>query len=183
MCWWSDDVKNTKQGFLVMEFLVYFFLFSCISYGVMHFIVNATLQLRKESKKLLATTELLTALDYISYSLQSAPSTLKLWKKKENNLLIWHDNDQNCDIGICLIKNKIWRIMGTYSLFKEAWTSKKKSLLANHIKEMSFIIKETTVANMPHISLITCSLTAQSTLDNHHEVVKKTILLENKVIA
>ncbi len=165
-----------------MEFLVYFFLFSCLSYGVVHFIVVSTLHLRKESKQLIVTTELLTALDYIGYALQAAPAHGKLWKKKESKSLVWHDTDQNHDTGVCLIKNKIWRITGSYSIFKQAWTRKKKSLLAKNIKELSFDFNEATVQTIPHIQWVTCSLTGQLDSSDLPTLVKKTVALENRAI-
>jgi hypothetical protein len=149
----------------------------------MHFIVTSSLHLRKESQRLVAMTELLTALDYLGHALQAAPSNMKLWKKKEGNLLIWHDNDQNCDVGICQIKNKIWRISGTYSLFKQAWSSKKKSLLAKNIKELSFVFNEASIHAMPHLCSVTCSLTSEADSIDLSNSVKKTMLLENRALS
>ena len=172
---------NVRSGFFVVEFLMYFLLFSCLSSFLMHFVVSSSLRLKRASERTISVTSLLTALDCVATELQQAPSDVRLWKKKEPSLVVWHADMRNSDVGIALVKDRVWRIEGSYSLFKDAWVKKKKSLLATHIKELNFSYQQYAVHGKKQIGVIDCSLKGLlSTTDEY--AVSKSVLLENRML-
>lgn len=172
---------NARVGFFVLEFLVYFLLFSCLSSFLMHFVVSSSLRLKRESERVISITSLLTALDYVTNEIQRAPSDLRLWKKQEPSMIVWHSNGNNNDIGIARTKDRIWRIEGSYSTFKDTWVQKKKSLLATHIKEINFSYQHYTVQGKKQVSVVDCSL--KGLLSSHDEYdVSKSVFLENRML-
>ena len=175
-------MKVTRDGFLMIEFLVYFFLGACLSYCVVHFIVASSLHMCREHKKIGAITELLTALDYCTHTLENAPADKQLWKKMEPKLLVWHDVDTNVDVGLRLAHDKLVRIKGTYSLFKKAWTSKKKAIVAQHIKDIEFSWHEDSVASKKNIRYISCVLKRVLPDGKDDYAVSKSVALENRIL-
>lgn len=179
---WSPSMKSNNDGFLMTEFLVYFFLGTCLSYCVVHFIVASSLHMCREHKKIGAITELLTALDYCGYTLENAPCDKKLWKKMEPKLLIWHDAHDTIDIGLRLAHDKLVRIKGTYSLFKKSWISKKKAILARNIKDVEFTWHEDSVASKKNIRYISCQLKRVLPDKDDDYSVCKSVALENRIL-
>lgn len=178
----DDRVKVAHDGFLMVEFLVYFFLGACLSYCVIHFIVASSLHMCREHKKIGAITELLTALDYCAYTLEQAPADKQLWKEREPKLLIWHDAHNNIDVGLRLVHDKLVRIKGTYSVFKKAWTSKKKALVARNIKDIEFSWHEDSVVSKKNIRYISCELKRVLPDSEDDYAVSKAVALENRIL-
>ena len=175
-------MKMLGTGFFMVEFLVYFFLCTCLAYCVVHFIVASSLHMCREHKRIGAITELLTALDYCGLTLENAPCDKKLWKKMECSCLIWHDNDAKSDKGIYLVNDKLICVQGTYSLFKEAWITKKKTTVAKHIKSVEFKWHEDKVANKKNIRSLECVLKGELPYQEKEYTVRKSVALENRIL-
>lgn len=121
-----------KQGFSMVEFLIYFCLLAMLSMLLMDFAVSLHTRIAQLGKKNAAYVALSAAHDSFAYALKTSPSDLSRWKKIEKNEHIWCvENDS--DIGWKFENGSLLRLEGEYNQHAQAWQRVTKSLTANNL--------------------------------------------------
>ena len=163
-----------REGFSLIEFMVYLISFSCIITMALHSIVVVTQKARSSSASARHSMQLFTALDVIAFEIAQAPSAKNKWYKADPSLCIWHSNFHKKDIGFCLRDKKLLKISGVYSIQTNKWTSKVSNMLAENVDVCSFnyewLAPEQIKAVACHLSSKACSTTRKISLNNGYSV-------------
>lgn len=162
-----------KQGFSLVEFMVYLVGFSLVITLGMHTLITLTLKARSTGKQTIEALQLNAALDCIAFEFAQAPPSKRRWQSIEKDCCIWHSHKQKKDIGICLIDKKLVKIQGNYSPEAHRWRSKISNTLAENVKECSFEIDTYCINALEYVRTVRCTISSPT------GKIKKTINLNN----
>lgn len=169
-----------NNGFFMIEFLVYLFLFSLISSFLMHFVVHATRCMRSQSTDLQRTLNFLTALDLVAHELEAADAEKKQWLKTDKSSLIWYSLPRQKDVCICVIDKKLTRIIGKYIPLQNVWSSKVTNVLTENVEDFTLDYEWD---QSPHeqLSIINYSLTGFLT-DKKKYRTSRSVAIKNRYL-
>lgn len=165
-----------KSGFFLLEFLVYFSLFSLVSVLLMQFIVTKTIWLSEFTSKQQKQMQLYSALDVFERELKKAPDAKKEWIIKSDSI-IWHDVNEKCDIGWCVQNNAFYKIKGTFDIKEEVWKQSHRFLLSDWVNNVTFVVHEKKIGKKERVDAVTC------TIRSGNRSILKYISMDNRVIS
>lgn len=138
-----------KNGFTLIEFIIYLMLFSIIVLLTSQWLVLSVGPLQKNNNILRDIVSLHTAHDVFMRDMISAPSHIDQWLERNSDLLIWRKNSTH--IGWQIKNNRLIRISGNYD--GSQWHKKTQSLIAHNLDAVFtlHIVQD-------HVDLIQCDL-------------------------
>ena len=164
-----------KGGFTIIEWLTSFFATLVILTVVFQFSAQMYARLLQNAKHNARFTEVSVALDTMSKQIAQAPGPKSRWKKISKNLLVWHDEDANMDIGYFYEKKKLFFVTGSY--VGDDWKRKRKNIIANHLEkcELSVVIDHAMVTS------VRCRVTFLG--KKKPRTLERVMLVKNRVIS
>ncbi len=120
-----------KNGFSLLEFLVYFMLLSFLATTIFSWLAHSHHTLKNRSRQATELLQLYAAHDVLVRDLRAAPALREHWKKIHTKELIWHVG--NHDVGWRVEDKKLLRLEGRYDAEKQQWMKKTKSVVADKV--------------------------------------------------
>ena len=118
-----------KQGFILLEYLIYLACLSIFSLGLCSLFYTLHNTHKKISEQLITYVELMCIQSYVTQLLTH--EQLYGWKKRAIHEIIWAT--KNGDRGISYSNNTIMTRSGHYNSTTEKWSGTKKHVLTKHV--------------------------------------------------
>jgi len=123
---------HKKNGFSLIEFLIYFFLVLLLSTLVIHWVTSSHIRMSSVGNRCLQSLAVCAAVDCLMRDLYAAPYDLREWKLCDDALgYVWHVG--TLDIGLSCSDGILVRSEGVYNGTSHEWTARKKSVIAQDI--------------------------------------------------
>ncbi|MCA9769921.1 hypothetical protein KC460_00965 [Candidatus Dependentiae bacterium] len=133
--------KYGLSGYSLISFLMYLMSFSVLSLIVFEYGIHMNKNGFFQQHTVNSIISLSIACDVLMRDICQAPAQLVMWKECSQNMLIWRFS--NKDIGWYLDNTMLVRVEGVYNKNQGSWSSKRKSVVATHIKSITFIPRHT----------------------------------------
>ncbi len=171
-------MKNFREGFFLIDFLIYLGLLAFISLILMQLTVS-TIFNNKWNFPIASSLCLLNSFDILSADLKQAPSLLNHWKKITDRELIWTSGDT--DIGWRVKNDILLRIHGMFNMSRDQWTKKTKSIASTGVRSIHFDIEKKKIDNNYYITLVSWHMESSHNLISF-PLLHRSVALENKVL-
>ena len=171
---------HIKQGFTLIEWLVSFCITILLVTLVFQFLANFYTAYVQRATHNSIFAQNVVALDHLSRNVSHAPAQKKLWHTFNDTHILWHDEQNNRNIGYLFEKHNIYfLVQAKHNNKHNKKRSKKirKNLLASHIKRVTF----TPIEKQGIMQAIRCSITFG--LEENTCCFDRIVSLQNKVLA
>ena len=128
-----------KQGFFLIETLVYLTIFSIFILLILSKSISSILFIRQMHGTMQNTSALNAVMQKFSHDIQIAPADPSDWVTIKPTELAWHSQHET--IAWLLQKGKLVRRHGIFDTKKHRWAKRTKSLGANNIKDVLFKVE------------------------------------------
>ena len=128
--------QRLKQGFSILEFLIYLAACGVISLILAQWVVMVLKDHHASRLKNSAQLSLLSVLDCFSKDIYSAPTMRSQWNHFKKDKISWHKGRKK--ITYSFAHNKLYRSVKNNSLSKKA----SKQILLEHIINGSFLMQQ-----------------------------------------
>ena len=160
-------MNHNKNGFLLINFLIYFTLTLFVSSLVGVWSLRIYQSITAASKKMHEHTQWHLAFDVLSRDVMAMSATQNLLKM-DDTCLIWQQGDEA--IGWSIEKGMLLRFQGVYDAINHSWKKKTQSLIAQNIQEGTFFVrKKKSIIQTIHVQLT----------NNYGTIFNKTLYTEN----
>jgi len=140
-----SNISFKKQGFTIVEWLVSFCITVLLVTLVFQFLVSFYTGYLERASYNAIFSQGGVALDHISREISCAPCQKSLWRKVDPTHILWHDEQNNRDIGYVFKKQNL------YFLVRNKQNKKtRKNLLVRNIQNVTFtmFIKHTIIQSV-----------------------------------
>lgn len=166
---------HNKNGFLLMEFVVYFFLLTALGTLIATFLVATQQRMNKQRATQQSIMNGWFAADRFVCDIRRAPAVKKSWKKIENNCLIWQDGVR--DIGWFIQDGALYRVEGSWHEAQAAWGARTKNLVADKIKRCDFSLMYDATGHV----IKGCSIDMAFLVDGNEQVTHRIVAVTGGV--
>lgn len=138
-----------REGFLLIETLIYLIISTIFFILLFQFLSNTYTKYRKCCFSNSHYTNAHSALYLIERDIQKSSNNPLLWKKLQNNCLIFSisSNNKTLDIRWVTEKNNLYRIEGEYDKQLNSWKNSIKSLVLTKIINLEVAFNKTFYLN------------------------------------
>ena len=170
-----------KNGFFLIDFLIYFTLFILIFGLLIRLVASSAIFLQGWEIQNGSILKSMSATTLIKRELQKCPAYKNEWKVIQGDSLIW--NNGSYDLGFCFDKkyHKLMFCSGYYNIAAKKWSNHTKNVVIYPLNEIVFDCKTyfNAITQQECISTIEYALTFES---KHITVpVKNMVAIRNRM--
>jgi|SRR5579859_3202908 len=164
-----------KNGFTVIEFLVYFMLTVMLTM----LLNQAALYIHQHTKSHMVYCstwlQAMTAIDLLSQDVETSSYESVLWKKLSEHELIMPGQRQ-VDIGWSVYKNNLVRIVGSFNKHLNTWHHKRRTIVLKGVSKASFKVERT------QKSVVAITLLISFNIDTASCDLDRRVMIKNRVV-
>lgn len=174
---------QSKRGFTLIEWMIYFFLISTVLTGIFHFVATVHQRISKLKRETHLFAHLCSLQDALAHDIMRAPANLNCWDelgpsclawRKDNNKIIWKQKG-----------NTLVREAHHFDAKSKKWISQRKSVVAHTIKKVKFVVAywNPRIEGRElgkRIQRVSCSLVCS--IGNQDRCVERVVMLQNRVV-
>lgn len=168
-----------KHGFFLIDFLIYFSLFTLILWLLTTLVATSSVRLQQLVHIHNNLIQIMSADTIIKRILYTCPSSSSAWHVKSSSTLIWRQEDADCGLWYDANKNALMYCTGNYNAAMHTWRYKSKKVVATEVKDLFFEYTQSNDKQNKHSAIIhyTFRNTSESTLS-----IKNAIAVRNTVV-